>query len=128
MASEFRFASHFLNTHVFILDCLPSSETSRERLYNPLRDLAADGGIRKGFPRWCVSDSRMLKGLLQTIAVWAGAGIMPIIHIECHGIFRDEQFLNLPAYVIADAQAQLSEFVANDSQSPIAPERKHPHQ
>ncbi|MDN7701339.1 hypothetical protein R0290_13715 [Burkholderia semiarida] len=43
-------------------------------------------------------------------------------------IFRDEQLLNLPAYIIADAQARLSEFVVNDSLSPIVPERKHPHQ
>ncbi|WP_124597158.1 hypothetical protein [Burkholderia stagnalis] len=27
----------------------------------------------------------MFKGLLQTIATWAAAGIMPVIHIECHG-------------------------------------------
>lgn len=84
MSTEFQFSSHFLNTHVFILDCLPSRETSRERLYNPLRDLAYRG-IRKTVNRWCASDSRALTGQLRTIAVWAAAGIMPLIHIECHG-------------------------------------------
>ncbi|WP_175983422.1 hypothetical protein [Burkholderia vietnamiensis] len=85
MSSEFRFTSHFQNTDVFILDCLPSKETSRERLYNPLRDLSAFGGIRKRVARWCVSDGRNLQALLHTIARWAAAGIMPVIHIECHG-------------------------------------------
>ncbi len=42
-------------------------------------------------------------------------------------IFRDEQLLNSPSYVIADAQARLSEFLTNDLLSPIAPEREPPH-
>ncbi|WP_179094432.1 hypothetical protein [Burkholderia pseudomallei] len=85
MSSEFQFTSNFQNTDVFILDCLPSNETSRERLYNPLRDLDAFGGVRKRFVRWCISDGRKLQALLQIIAQWAVAGIMPVIHIECHG-------------------------------------------
>ncbi len=34
--------------------------------------------------------------------------------------------LNYPSYVIANAQAELSKFVINDSLSPIAPEREPP--
>ncbi|MBY4801991.1 hypothetical protein K6W78_18480 [Burkholderia cepacia] len=41
---------------------------------------------------------------------------------------RDEQLLNVPTYVIVDAQARLSEFVTNDLLSPIAPEREPPPQ
>lgn len=42
-------------------------------------------------------------------------------------IFRDEQLLNFPSYVIADAQARLREFLNNDLLSPIAPKREPPH-
>lgn len=41
-------------------------------------------------------------------------------------VLRNEQLLNYPSYVIANAQAELSKFVINDSLSPIAPEREPP--
>ncbi|UVE65882.1 hypothetical protein L2Y90_01785 [Burkholderia pyrrocinia] len=41
-------------------------------------------------------------------------------------VLHDEQLLNSPSYVIADAQARLSEFVGNDLMSPIVPEREPP--
>lgn len=43
-------------------------------------------------------------------------------------MYEDEQLLNVPTYVIVDAQARLSEFVTNDLLSPIAPEREPPPQ
>ncbi|AWY65027.1 hypothetical protein A8H36_07060 [Burkholderia thailandensis] len=43
-------------------------------------------------------------------------------------VVRDEQLLNLPSYIIADAQARLAAFLANDLLSPIVPEREPPLQ
>ncbi|KWH01487.1 hypothetical protein WT58_26365 [Burkholderia territorii] len=85
MSTTFRFKSHFQNTDVFILDCLPSTEASRERLYNPLRDLVDYEGIRKRLKLFRVPNVKILRALLEIIERWATAGVWPIIHIECHG-------------------------------------------
>lgn len=85
MSSDLQLATCFENNSVLVLDCLPSNESSRERLYNPLRDLQDYAAINKHLKEIRVDTNVRLYQVLSAISNQVGADWKPIIHFECHG-------------------------------------------
>lgn len=86
MISDFRFASNFLNSHIFVVDGLPSGELQTGyKLYEDLRDLGYIEANTAVVEYRRVATSGEFLQVLAEIEDSAHLGCKPIVHIECHG-------------------------------------------
>lgn len=83
--ASFDFSTSFQNNSLFVLDCLPEGESSRQWLFNQLRDLQDFQGLYKHLKEIRVASSARLEEVLVGISEQVKGDWKPILHFECHG-------------------------------------------